>query len=127
MLTLSIILSSFGLIYSTAHSSDLKASNDAGSDVSDLREQSLIEFDDTMNISNNTEDSVYGQVRSSDNNIYVVWQESLPGHTDRNYEIFFKKSSDGGSSFGEKIRLSDNIGFSEHPQMASENKNVYVV
>ena len=64
LLTLSIILLYFGLIYSTAHSSDLRASNDAGSDVSDLNEQSLmIEFDDTMNISNNTEDSVYGQVR----------------------------------------------------------------
>jgi hypothetical protein len=128
LLTLSIILSSFGLIYSSALSSDLRASNDIGSDGSDLQVQSLmIEFDDTKNISNNTEDSVYGQVRSSDNNIYVVWQESLPGHTDRNYEIFFKKSSDGGNSFGEKMRLSDNVGFSEHPQMASENKSVYIV
>ena len=50
-----------------------------------------------------------------------VWQESVPGNSDRNYEIFFKKSSDDGNSFGEKIRLTDNIGFSEHPQMASEN------
>ena len=56
-----------------------------------------------------------------------VWQESVPGNSDRNYEIFFKKSSDDGNSFGEKIRLTDNIGFSEHPQMASENNNVYVV
>jgi hypothetical protein len=80
-----------------------------------------------MNISNNTADSVYGQVTSSDSSIYVVWQESVPGNTGRNYEIFFKKSIDNGSFFGEKIQLSDNIGFSEHPQMASENKNVYVV
>jgi hypothetical protein len=96
--------------------------------VKDLIDESpMIEFDDTTNISNNTEDSVYGQVRSSADSIYVVWQESVPGSTDRNYEIFFKKSSDEGNSFGEKIRLSNNIGFSEHPQMASENKNVYVV
>ena len=54
-------------------------------------------------------------------------KNQYPGNTDRNYEIFFKKSSDEGNSFGEIIRLSDNIGFSEHPQMASENKNVYVV
>jgi hypothetical protein len=111
-----------------AHPSDLRASNDSGSEVTDLINQSpLIEFDDTMNISNNTADSVYGQVTSSDSSIYVVWQESVPGNTGRNYEIFFKKSIDNGSSFGEKIQLSDNIGFSEHPQMASENKNVYVV
>jgi hypothetical protein len=80
-----------------------------------------------MNLTNNSEDSVYGQVSSSNNNTYVVWQESVPGNIDRNYEIFFKKSSDDGNSFGERIQVSDNIGFSEHPQMASENNNVYVV
>lgn len=128
LLTLGIMISSVGMIYSLTHPFDLRASNDGGSEEPDLMNQSLlIEFEDTMNLSNNTEDSVYGQVRSSDNNIYVVWQESVPGSTDRNYEIFFKKSSDEGNSFGEKIQLSDNIGFSEHPQMASENKNVYVV
>ena len=119
---------SFSLFCSITHSSDLRASFDGESEVTDLMNQSLlIKFDDIKNISNNTEDSVYGQVRGSDDNVYVVWQESVPGNTDRNYEIFFKKSSDEGNSFGEKIRLSDNIGFSEHPQMASENKNVYVV
>jgi hypothetical protein len=128
LVTLGIMISSVGLIYSLTHPLDLRASNDGGSEEPDLMNQSLlIEFEDTMNLSNNTEDSVYGQVGSSDNNIYVVWQESVPGNTDRNYEIFFKKSSDEGNSFGEKIRLSDNIGFSEHPQMASGNKNVYVV
>ena len=128
LLTLGFVLSFISLICPISHSSDLKASFNGGSEVTDLMNQSLlIEFDNIKNISNNTEDSVYGQVRSSDDNVYVVWQESVPGNTDRNYEIFFKKSSDEGNSFGEKIRLSDNIGFSEHPQMASENKNVYVV
>ena len=128
LLTLGFVLSFISLICPITHSSDLRASFDGGSEVTDLMNQSLlIEFDNIKNISNNTEDSVYGQVRSSDDNIYVVWQESVPGNTDRNYEIFFKKSSDEGNSFGEIIRLSDNIGFSEHPQMASENKNVYVV
>jgi hypothetical protein len=128
LLASGIMISSVGLIYSLTHPLDVRASNDGGSEVTDLVNQSLqIKFEDTMNLSNNTEDSVYGQVRSSDNNTYVVWQESVPGNTNRNYEIFFKKSSDGGNSFGEKIRLSDNIGFSEHPQLASENKNIYVV
>lgn len=128
LLTLGVITSSAGLFYSITYLSDLRASNLPGSEVNDLMNQSLvIGFDDTMNISNNTEDSVYGQVRSSDDNIYIVWQESVPGNTDRNYEIFFKKSSDDGNSFGEKIQLSNNVGFSEHPQMASEDKNVYVV
>ena len=127
-LAIGIILSSIGLVQALAHPLDLRASNDSESGAADLMNQSLLtEFDDTINLSNNSEDSVYGQVRSSNNNIYVVWQESVPGNSDRNYEIFFKKSSDDGNSFGEKIRLTDNIGFSEHPQMASENNNVYVV
>lgn len=128
MLTLGVMITSIALFYSVNHPSDLRASNQAGSELNDQTNQSLeIKFDDTRNLSDNAEDSVYGQVRGSGDNIYVVWQESVPGNTDRNYEIFFKKSSDEGSSFSEKIRLSDNIGFSEHPQMASENKNVYVV
>ncbi|MGB7884353.1 MAG: sialidase family protein [Nitrososphaeraceae archaeon] len=128
LLTLGIVVSYIGLIQTLTHPLDLRASNDGESGEVDLLNQSrLIEFDDIVNLTNNNEDSVYGQVGSSNNNTYVVWQESVPGNTDRNYEIFFKKSSDDGNSFGERIQLSDNIGFSEHPQMASENNNVYVV
>lgn len=128
LLTLGVVVSSIGLIQTLTHPLDLRASNDGESGEVDLLNQSrLIEFDDIVNLTNNNEDSVYGQVGSSNNNTYVVWQESVPGNTDRNYEIFFKKSSDDGNSFGERIQLSDNIGFSEHPQMASENNNVYVV
>jgi hypothetical protein len=128
LLVLGIMISSVGLIYSLTQLLELRASNDGGSEVTDLMNHSLrIEFEDTLNLSNNTDDSVYGQVRSSGENIYVVWQESVPGNTARNYEIFFKKSNDSGDSFGEKVQLTDNVGFSEHPQMSSENKNVYVV
>jgi hypothetical protein len=129
LLTLGVVVSSIGLIQTLTHSLDLGASNDGESEAAaDLMNQSrLIEFDDIVNLTNNSEDSVYGQVSSSNNNTYVVWQESVPGNIDRNYEIFFKKSSDDGNSFGERIQVSDNIGFSEHPQMASENNNVYVV
>ena len=129
LLTLGVVVSSIGLIQTLTHSLDLGASNDGESEAAvDLMNQSrLIEFDDIMNLTNNSEDSVYGQVSSSNNNTYVVWQESVPGNIDRNYEIFFKKSSDDGNSFGERIQVSDNIGFSEHPQMASESNNVYVV
>ncbi|HZD36864.1 MAG TPA: sialidase family protein [Nitrososphaeraceae archaeon] len=107
---------------------ELRASNDSRSELTDLTNQNpLVEFGKTVNISNNTEDSVYGQVRSSENNIYVVWQESVPGRAVGNYEIFFKKSNNSGNSFEREIRLSNNSGFSEHPQMSSENGNIYVV
>ena len=128
LLVLGIMISSAGLIYFLAQLLDLRAANDGVLKVMDPVNHSLrIGFEDTTNLSNNAEDSVYGQVGSSGENIYVVWQESLPGDTARNYEIFLKKSNDGGKSFGDKIRLTNNVGFSEHPQMSSENKSVYVV
>ncbi len=45
----------------------------------------------------------------------------------RNYDIFFRKSNDGGDTFGSSINLSNNPGFSEHPQIASVGNNIYVV
>ncbi|MGC2309764.1 MAG: hypothetical protein WA461_15280, partial [Nitrososphaeraceae archaeon] len=83
MLTLGVVVSSIGLIQT--HPLDLRASNDGESEAVDLLNQNrLIEFDDIVNLTNNNEDSVYGQVSSSNNNTYVVWQESVPGNTDRN-------------------------------------------
>jgi len=68
-----------------------------------------INFDNVTNLTNNLHDSVYGQVdTSSEDDVYVVWQDSVPssaGNSYRNYDIFFKKSSDAGTSFGKEINL----------------------
>ncbi|MPZ07826.1 MAG: hypothetical protein GEU26_15670 [Nitrososphaeraceae archaeon] len=58
----------------------------------DNTNQKKLEFRDTINLTNNERDSVYGQISTSNNNIYVVWQESKPGSGLRNYEILFKRS-----------------------------------
>ena len=79
------------------------------------------------NISNNTGDSVYGQIAGNNDAIYVVWQDNLNEKNRFNYDIFFKKSIDGGKTYDETINLSNNIGFSEHPQIAISENNVYVV
>ena len=65
----------------------------------DNTNQKKLEYRDTMNLTNNERDSVYGQISTSYNNVYVVWQESNPGSGLRNYEILFKRSIDNGSSF----------------------------
>ncbi|HET7391536.1 MAG TPA: sialidase family protein [Nitrososphaeraceae archaeon] len=58
------------------------------------------------------------------NNVYVIW-ENTP---DNNGQIFFSKSSDGGSTFSNPINLGNNTGFSGDPQIAvSKNNYVYVV
>lgn len=82
---------------------------------------------ETNNLTQNDDDSVYPQISSSSDNIYIVWQESVGSYGTTNYDIFFKKSNDNGNSFGSSINLSDNQGFSEHPQIASVGINIYVV
>ncbi|MDQ2685276.1 MAG: glycoside hydrolase [Thermoproteota archaeon] len=82
---------------------------------------------DITSISDNERDSVYPQTESSGNNVYVTWQDNLFGHNRLNYDILLKTSSDGGKTFGEVINLSNNTGFSEHPQMAVNGSNVHIV
>jgi hypothetical protein len=91
-----------------------------------------VRFSEPVNLTNNARDSVYAQVASSGENVYIVWQENPPsGFSSQrdgliNYEIFIKKSVDGGQTFGDEINLSNNPGFSEHPQIAASGNNVYV-
>ncbi|HJU79694.1 MAG TPA: hypothetical protein VJ599_09050 [Nitrososphaeraceae archaeon] len=82
---------------------------------------------ETNNLTQNDDDSVYPQISSSSDNIYIVWQESVGSYGTTNYDIFFKKSNDNGNSFGSSINLSDNEGFSEHPQIATVENHIYVV
>jgi hypothetical protein len=70
----------------------------------------------------------------------VAWQENNPGpfgdnnkytasinYNYRNYDIYMKKSVDGGLTFSKEINLSNNPGYSEHPHIAVSGNNVYVV
>ncbi|MFN2434375.1 MAG: sialidase family protein [Nitrososphaeraceae archaeon] len=82
---------------------------------------------ETNNLTQNEDDSVYPQISSSSENIYIAWQESVGGYGTSNYDIFFKKSNDNGDTFGSPINLSNNPGFSEHPQIASVGNNIYIV
>ncbi len=84
-------------------------------------------LNETNNLTQNDDDSVYPQISSSSDNIYIVWQESVGSYGTTNYDIFFKKSNDNGNNFGSPINLSDNVGFSEHPQIASVGNHIYVV
>jgi hypothetical protein len=83
-------------------------------------------FENATNLTNNPMDSVYGQVAAWNSNVYLLWQDSVPSdHT--NYDIFIKKSNDNGTTFGSSVNLSNNSGFSEHPQIAAYDNNVYAI
>jgi hypothetical protein len=98
-------------------------------------DDSYINFIDPINLSNNTRDSVYSQIAVYGRNVYVIWEEesaTVPNnsmdksHDNRNYDIYFKKSTDGGATFSKGINLSNNSGYSEHPQIAVSGSNLYV-
>jgi hypothetical protein len=93
-----------------------------------------LQFEKAVNLTNNTNDSVYGQVVASGDNVYVVWQDSVPStdsgigrYVGRNYDIFVMQSNDAGESFGTPVNLSLNPGFSEHPQAAVASSGLHVV
>jgi len=58
----------------------------------------------------------------SGNNVYVVWRDNTPG----NNEVFYRRSIDGGASFGSTVNLSNNDGSSTSPFIAVSGSNVYV-
>ncbi len=84
-------------------------------------------FSNVTNITNNTLDSVYAQIGAVDNTVYLVWQESINDDSKNNYDIFFIKSEDNGSTFSKPINLSNNTGFSEHPQIAVSKNDIFIV
>ena len=94
-------------------------------------------FGDTINLSNNGELSLLPKIAASQdsNNVYVVWvdnniQNNIGG------DILFKRSTDGGATFGDTINLSNNKGCptqldkkltAANPQVKVEKNNLYIL
>ena len=74
-------------------------------------------------ISDNLGDSSYPKISTSGNNIYITWSYTV---TKKDYDVFFSKSIDGGSTFSTPANISNNLGDSGLPQMAVSGNNVYV-
>jgi hypothetical protein len=99
-------------------------------------------FDAKRNLSNNPGNSFSPQIAVSGSNVYVVWSinsstssiGSSNSHSQGDSaiasraDIYFKKSTDYGSTFDDTVSLSSgNIGVSGSPQIAVSGSNVYVV
>ena len=130
----SYFLHPFFMIYADA--STIETDNDDSSAQDTARR---IEFSNVTNLTDNPNDSVYPQVAASENNVYVVWEDSTTSDlSNNNYDIYIKKSADWGESFAgnsnsiatgtatEILNLSNNPGFSEHPQIAAYDEIVHV-
>jgi hypothetical protein len=90
-------------------------------DPNNVTNTTAVKFASATNLTENPDDSVYGQVGATGDSLHMVWQESV---RDTNYDIFVKSSRDRGDSFeGNIVNLSNNAGFSEHPQLAVSGDN----
>ena len=70
---------------------------------------SNIGFGNVTNLTDNPNDSAYGQVAASENNVYVVWQDSTTSDlSNNNYDIYIKKSADRGEAFAGNINSVTN-------------------
>ena len=45
----------------------------------------------TINLTQNEKDSVYPQISSSLNNVFVVWEESVGTYVSKNYDIYISE------------------------------------
>ncbi|HKG87028.1 MAG TPA: sialidase family protein [Nitrososphaeraceae archaeon] len=143
LLAVNIIVSVVSFtIYTNNQQVYAQSIDDANTNDDDDDNNNSLSFTEPINLTNNTRDSVYAQIASYGNNVYMVWQENNSDPSDhnsnvnnniqynndnyRNYDIYIKKSTDGGSTFSKEINLSKNPGFSEHPQIAISGNNVYV-
>ena len=83
-----------------------------------------VPIDKHLNLSPNQTDAHNAQVFSVDNIVYVFWMDLTIGNDD----IYFKRSTDSGASFGDTINLSNNTGDSYNYQVnIPTNDTMYVV
>ena len=129
---LRIILLSFNIVLGLYSFATSEGYAQTGNTSAEDTNNTQLKFEEPINLTNNLRDSVYSQVASHGNDVYMVWQENPPSSSAPensnliNYDVFMKKSVDGGLTFGKEINLSNNLGFSEHPQIAVSGNNVHV-
>jgi hypothetical protein len=63
-------------------------------------------------------------IASSGDTVHVVWSDNRVGG---NYEIFYKRSVDGGLTWGADIRISNNVYVSSNPSISISGSVVHVV
>ena len=81
-------------------------------------------FHPTDDLSNNNGSSTDPQITAIGNNVYIVWSDTTTGNGD----IYFKSSTDNGTSFASLKNLSRNLNGSAHfPQVDATGNKVYVV
>jgi PKD repeat protein len=76
-----------------------------------------------IRLTNNAYHSWVAWVCASGSDVYVVWDDDR----DDNHEIYFKRSTDEGLTWGADTRLTNNDGESQFPKLAVSGTGLFVV
>lgn len=74
-------------------------------------------------MTNNTGTSWYASIGSAGSLAHIVWEESRDG----NYEIYYKRSTDNGLTWGTDTRLTNQISSSQKPSLSVSGSNLHIV
>ncbi len=84
-------------------------------------------FQDTINLSDNLGNSSYPQVATSAGNVNVIWKND---NSNFGNQIFFKRSTDSGYSFGRKfstVDISNTTPSIGSPQIEADGRYVNII
>ena len=82
LLAINIIVSVVSFTSYTTHQQVYAQSID--DDDANTNDDNSMSFTTPINLTNNTRDSVYAQIASYEDNVYMVWQENNPDPSDHN-------------------------------------------
>ncbi len=74
-------------------------------------------------LTNDPGESEHPKLVVQDDNLYLVWRDNRDG----NYEVYFKKSTDGGQTWSADTRLTNNSGQSLWPVLAVSNHLIHLL
>ncbi|MEO8167779.1 MAG: sialidase family protein [bacterium] len=80
-----------------------------------------------IRISNNPYTSATPSISVSGSVVIIVWSDRRDGISDNNYEIYYSRSTDGGTSWGTDTRLTNDPAKSDSPSISVSGPLVIVV
>jgi hypothetical protein len=82
-----------------------------------------INWEPDTRLTNNPGFSSGANVNSSGLFVHATWIDDRDG----NYEVYYKRSDNGGVNWGPDTRLTNNTAISNHPSIAASGSNVHIV
>lgn len=80
-----------------------------------------------IRLTNDSFESLYPSISASGCNVHIVWEDLRHGINDGNWEIYYKRSTNGGLSWGADTRLTNDIAISVLPSISAIGPKVHVV